>query len=188
MDNKLVCKWNSCNSTFTSRSELYQHLIAHIDAIALSAPKELKRTTSKSNKSTKTSKSKESSQSLVKIQDAASLKRPSSVSNANTGEKSSASINCSGSPSKKKKSKTKTNASESLDDIVCKYCLSPKWQMQNQIVMCDRCSNWYHQLCHIPMINDRFIRNVNAVWICKECTDAISGEREVGNSSSSLQV
>ena len=179
METKLICKWNACKATFNSRSELYQHLIAHIDAIALAADLKKPTSTSKNSKSAKNGKNKESSQSSTSVNNEDPTK--------GTDLEPSRKAKPTSSPSKKKKSNTIPDDDPPVDDIICKYCRSPKFKMQNQIVECDKCGNWYHQLCHIPMINDRFIKNVNAVWICKDCTVAAAADA-VNEEANSLPV
>ena len=58
---------------------------------------------------------------------------------------------------------------DAVDDIFCKSCKSPSYSAQNQIVMCDKCSSWYHQMCHTPTISSYYTKNVQTEWLCRNC-------------------
>lgn len=68
-------------------------------------------------------------------------------------------------PSTKKKRKTKKNPENAL----CKSCERGHSPNNNAIVFCDGCSTPYHQFCHTPPIEKKFIEDVDKEWLCIEC-------------------
>ncbi|CAG8473921.1 959_t:CDS:2 [Dentiscutata erythropus] len=58
-----------------------------------------------------------------------------------------------------------------IDSIVCEICHEGLSKKGNWIVLCDRCDTPYHQLCHIPTIDDDFADS-DKEWICMGCTNS----------------
>ena len=180
MKSTFNCKWKNCNCKFSDRSTLHNHVVSHVDQ------QELDALVSSKSQTQKPSTQNNRTQSVV------SQPSTSSVSTENKSTTTTASSQATitketpvqpSTPSSSKKSKkTPSSSSQSAstgkasvetskneDDIICKYCLSPKYNNQNQIVQCDKCSNWFHQLCHVPFISDYYIKNVHIQWLCCDC-------------------
>lgn len=58
-----------------------------------------------------------------------------------------------------------------LDSLFCKVCDRGHSPKSNLIVFCDGCNTPYHQLCHIPVIDNLLITLPDAEWFCSICDE-----------------
>ncbi|KAG4302125.1 hypothetical protein PCK1_001397 [Pneumocystis canis] len=66
----------------------------------------------------------------------------------------------------KRRGPGRRSAQDSHFCIVCQRGHSPS---SNRIVFCDGCNFPYHQLCHIPVIDDLVINLSDSEWLCFTC-------------------
>eukprot|EP00058_Branchiostoma_floridae_P002713 XP_002588201.1 hypothetical protein BRAFLDRAFT_68844 [Branchiostoma floridae] len=61
-------------------------------------------------------------------------------------------------------------------ELTCTLCSDGTSEEPNQIVICDRCGQGYHQLCHQPPILDSVLEP-EVQWLCRQCIFANSVKR-----------
>ncbi|ORY83665.1 hypothetical protein BCR37DRAFT_386701 [Protomyces lactucae-debilis] len=58
-----------------------------------------------------------------------------------------------------------------LDSLFCKVCERGHSPKSNMIVFCDGCNEPYHQLCHLPVIDNLLVTLPDAEWFCSACDE-----------------
>lgn len=177
-----VCRWRSCGNKFTDKASLVTHISTHLDQQELDNLLETKKHPSSSTKeqssvhtatygnAVHSSPAKPASGNSVSAASSTALNSKNSSNAAPmSGDSDSELLPATSFGSKMPKKKRQKKIIDTGDDIICIMCKSPDFSSNDQIVMCDKCSDWYHQKCHTPPISDHFIKNVQLQWLCKNC-------------------
>uniref|UniRef100_H2Y8K4 PHD-type domain-containing protein n=1 Tax=Ciona savignyi TaxID=51511 RepID=H2Y8K4_CIOSA len=62
-------------------------------------------------------------------------------------------------------------------DVTCSICHDGVSDPPNEIVLCDKCGQGYHQLCHIPAIDTSILNDEDTPWQCRTCVFAAVAKR-----------
>ncbi|KAG0205708.1 hypothetical protein BGX28_002726 [Mortierella sp. GBA30] len=60
------------------------------------------------------------------------------------------------------------------EDGACVVCLQSYDGAGNQIVLCDSCDRGFHQLCHSPPIDSKYVKIADLEWTCYICNLPLS--------------
>ncbi len=74
-------------------------------------------------------------------------------------------------PAAKTPSRRRGPGKRVIDTHFCKICERGHSPKSNLIVFCDGCNTPYHQLCHVPPIDNLLITLPDAEWFCATCDE-----------------
>nr|XP_039270133.1 metal-response element-binding transcription factor 2-like [Styela clava] len=58
---------------------------------------------------------------------------------------------------------------DELSDVTCVLCRDGASDPPNEIVLCDKCGQGYHQECHLPHIDSTVLKDEEVPWQCRNC-------------------
>lgn len=61
------------------------------------------------------------------------------------------------------------DAADEESDVTCVLCRDGTSDPPNEIVLCDKCGQGYHQQCHLPNIDDTVLKDEEVPWQCRDC-------------------
>jgi hypothetical protein len=93
-------------------------------------------------------------------------------------------------PAIKKIAKPKETECSMLDDFTCIVCKKFNQELNNKLVECRKCTNLYHQLCHIPRIRDDEIdeKDIEECATCKSSSEVISSDNDTEMLPATIRV
>lgn len=77
-----------------------------------------------------------------------------------------------------------------LDDFTCIVCKKFNQELNNKLIECRKCTNLYHQLCHVPRIRDDEIdeKDIEECATCKSSSEMISSDNDDTPLAQSVRV